>query len=90
MRYHFRVIRAMPDLGLEPGDLVTYDPADAAKPYIVHRVIQPDPGALLLALNNGTIEGSLPPTLSSADAPPPRRLGRPVLRLHPRDSRSAG
>lgn len=87
MRYHFRVVRALPGLGLEPGDLVSYDPADA-EPFLLHRHIRPDVGALLAAMNDGALDGSIPPQLVAAR--PSRSAAPRVLRLLPRDSRSTG
>lgn len=63
MRYHFTVLRDRPDLELHAGDTLSYDPGDATEPYLLHRPIQPDAGALLAAMESGEIEGTIPPAL---------------------------
>lgn len=86
MRYHFHVERDLPDLGLRLGDCVSFDPSDA-EPYIIHRPYPANPGALLAAMNEGAISGTIPPQLlrphPSADAFAGASSVRPALRLVP-------
>ena len=87
MLYRFDVRVDLPDLHLRAGDSVTYDPANAAEPFFVHRPARLDPGALLAALNDGAVEGVIPPQLVTVAAP---RSPERVLRLLPRRGTRTG
>lgn len=86
MRYRFDVLTDLPALGLQRGDSVTYDPACPAEPYLLHRPIAPDVGALLAALEDGTLAGVIPPQI----VPAARSGARPALRLLPSDAKATG
>lgn len=85
MRYHFIATVPVRALGMEAGDSLSYDPANPDEPFLLHRAVTPDPGAVLAALNDGRLSGVTPPQLVRAVA-----AARPPLRLLPsREPRQA-
>lgn len=67
-RTHYHCYDDVPALGLEAGDLLSYDPADVEQPYLLHRAVRIDPAALRRALLDGRM---------ATDAPI-RSAGRPL------------
>lgn len=91
MRDYFDVVVDVPEMGLIAGDTLSYDPRNPAEPYLVHRPIHVDAGSLLVALNEGKLEGATLPTLHRhRPRDPSVGIARPVLRLlRARDGRGA-
>lgn len=88
--YQFRLLADIEGVG-SAGDLLSYDPANVAAPWLRHQVVNPDPGAVLNAEMRGLVEVIIPPQLhrsgrpaSSAQRPrpvPQAASERPPLRL---------
>lgn len=96
MYHQFIIRRAIPELGLEPGDAVVYHPDDAGCRVTVTRALALDEAEVLAIFADGDMDAVTPPPaawislrLAIGDDATPRDvprvppLGPPPLRLLP-------
>lgn len=54
-RFAWRCLSAVPDLHIEPGDVLVYQPANRQYPFMVCRSVTVSPGAIMGAEHAGEI-----------------------------------